>query len=455
MSDPKKPAPIDLDPSFLSPISAEPTAPAPVPVAVPEPVAAPAPAPPPAVDPAPAAAPVEAAPAPAAPAADVAADQAGSLEPISLDLIPEKLHKHLDPGAPPPVRLMGAKAMVPMGPRDMVHVVYQAQFDKVKKIAAIARQTFEAFDDKIIDAVCPDPSIAPPVLGLFAETLIQRPDKLEKVLVNRNTPDRAFVWVAERAEDHATIGIVAGNQERLLREHGIVRALTENRHALRSEVDRAIDFLVREGVFLEDVDEFEDAFTRLGKHEMLEAVKKIEISADVLDKEQKAEAKKLGLSAEQYLLRTDKDGTEVSEEEIENSRRHKPLNSYPIPVQLKLASFGEHALAMEAVYSPNRMIAKAGIDNPRIKLPDVERICRQRSLADTVIREICHNKEWTKNHKIQFLLVQHPKTPIGLAMRWLPGLRINEVKSLAKSKSIPAAVQAHAKKIMMKKQGGR
>ena len=72
------------------------------------------------------------------PAEDLSAESLTPLDPV---WIPEKLHKHVDPSSPPPMRLMAARAMVPMGPRDMVHVVYQCMLDPEPKIAAVAPTT--------------------------------------------------------------------------------------------------------------------------------------------------------------------------------------------------------------------------------------------------------------------------------------------------------------------------
>jgi hypothetical protein len=372
------------------------------------------------------------------------------LTPLDLALIPERFRQHVDPNAPPPVRLMGARAMVPMGPKDMVHVVYQGIFDPEPKIGALARKSFEGFDDRILDVALKE-QIAPQVLELFARVLAERPKKLEQVLLNRLTPDSAFVWVAGKTEDQGMVALIASNQERLLRAHDITRALASNKNALRSEIDRAVDFLVREGVFLDDVDEFAEAFARLGKHEMLAALKKVEITDAMLTKEQKEMASKLGVDAETLLLGTADivatlDGQGDEGDGAPESGRRSPLHSYPIPIQIKLAMVGDHGAAMEAIHSSNRVVAGAGIRNPKINDSDVMKIVRSRTLADDVIRYICNNGDWTKAYSVKLALVQHPKTPITLVMRWLPLLRQNDVRALAKSKNIPSAVQAHAKK---------
>jgi hypothetical protein len=502
------PAPLELDPSALTPLEPVPAPAVPAPVVTPAPVAAPVLAPvtpepapvaaPAAVtpEPAPVAAPAAVTPEPASaasapgPAAEPpppvgGADSAGEvsygddeampqppstgihakqsgqtlLQPLDVDeWIPEKFRKHVDGGQPPPVRLMAARAMVPMPPKDMVHVVFQAMFDPEKKIAALAKKTFKGLDDKILNVALGD-KLAPQVLNYFCKTLLSAPTQLEKVLLNRTTPDVGFCYVGEHSDNHQIIGIVAGNQERLLREHDIVRAIARNAKALRSELDRAIDFLVRQGVYLEDVDEFDDAFLRLGKGEMLEALKRIDIGHDLLDEKQQAMVEEYGVTPEELLTGNSDvvaDIDAMAEKGLAAdggvpSGRRKPLSAYPIPVQIKLAMVGDHAAAIEAVHSTNRVVANSGIRNPKIRDSDIQKIVRSRSLADDVIRYICNNGDWTKAYSVKLALVQNPKTPIQLAMRWMPLLRAPDLKALSKSKQVPGAVQAQAKKMMNRK----
>ena len=39
--------------------------------------------------------------------------------PVPLSALPANFQKHVDPKAPAPLRMMGAKALVPMGPKEM------------------------------------------------------------------------------------------------------------------------------------------------------------------------------------------------------------------------------------------------------------------------------------------------------------------------------------------------
>lgn len=379
------------------------------------------------------------------------------LAPLPPDYIPEQFAKSCDPASPPPMRMMAARAMAPIPPKNLVPIIYQLMMDPDPKIAAAAEKSFRGLDEKLLTPILNDPALPEQILEALCHTLADKFALVEKVLLNKRTPDGGFVHVAQFAADEKVINVVVENQERLLRNHDIVRGLAKNPKAMRSDLDRAIDFLVREGVFLDDMSEFEDSFLRLGKAEMLEALKKVKITRDDLGARERAKVDAQGLAPEAILLGDERELTEDEVEEIAEGTRSAdtgsadvggPLSTYRLPVQIKLAMTGSHARAIEALTSPNRMVAGAGIRNPKVKENDVVKISRSRSMHEDVIRFICNNGDWTKSYAVKLNLVQNPKTPPSLVMRWMPLLRASDLKTLSKSKQVPSAVAQQAKRLM-------
>lgn len=432
MNQPKPPAPLELDPSFLTPIDAPPASAA------------------------------EPATAIGAPTVDVSYP----LIPLPAGAIPAAFAKAVDPAGPAPGRMMAARAMAPIPPRALIPIIYQLHLDPDPKIAAAAVKSFANLDDKLLAPVLGD-ALPTQVLEALAHVLVQRFNVAEKLLLNRAVPDSAFVWVAERTEDANLINVVVENQERLLRDHGIVRALKRNPKALRSELDKAIDFLVREGIFLDDVPEFEDAFLKLGKADQLALLKNVKISDDHLSERERNKAAELGMSADEFITSgadtltdeereaildelSDTDG-EGGREETDWSRT--PFMKLPIPIQIKMAMTGPHEKALEALNSPNRVVAGSAIRNPKIKENDVVKISRSKTMHEDVIRYICNNGDWTKSYTVKFNLVQNPKTPPSLMSRWLPLLRSSDLKTLSKSKQVPSNVALLAKRLMSTREG--
>jgi len=311
MTDPKTPAPLELDPSFLTPLEPLPTVrPAPAPVV--DLIAATAHA---AATPPPA--PVPTTPtSPPAPSTAAASNVAPTFEvpfpliPLPDDAIPAAFKKAADPTAAAPGRMMAARAMAPIPPRALIPIIYQLLMDPDPKIAAAAWKTFNSLDEKLVSPVLGD-ALPGQVLEALAHVLMDRFPLVERVLLNRLTPDAAFVHLARHASEPKVINVIVENQERLLRTWDIVRGLAKNHKVLRSDIDRAVDFLVREGVYLEDVDAFEDAFLRLGKAEQLSVLKNIKIQEEHLSERERQKAAELGMSADDFMS----SGAEVLSEE--------------------------------------------------------------------------------------------------------------------------------------------
>ncbi|MDP2344708.1 MAG: hypothetical protein Q8O67_27410 [Deltaproteobacteria bacterium] len=417
--------------------------------------------PPPAPLSAPASVDLAAGPPPAAVAAALI-ETSFPLVPLEAGAIPPAFAKAVDPNGPAPNRMMAARAMAPIPPKALVPIIYALMMDPDAKVAAAAHKTWMTLDEKLVGPALAEP-LPPQVLEALAHVLVDRFNLLERVLLNKSTPDSAFVWVAQHAADAKVINVVVENQERLLRTNQIVRGLKKNSKVLRSDLDKAIDFMVREGVFLDDVQEFEDAFLRLGKSEMLAVLKNVKVTEEHLSERERQKAKELGMSADDFMssgseVLTDEEREamldELTDDEAEGEDWAKmPFMKLPIPIQIKMAMTGPHDKALEGLLSSNRVVAGSAIRNPKIKENDVIKIARSKTMHEDVIRYICNNGDWTKSYAIKFSLIQNPKTPPSLVARWLPLMRGSDLKGLSKSKQVPSSVQMQAKRLLGTRDG--
>src|SRR2546423_2009543 len=109
--------------------------------------------------------------------------------PLPLDVLPATFQKHVDPKAPAPLRMMGAKALVPMGPKDMATALFILTFDTDATVRETAVKSAAALDDRILSVALRDESAEPKVLGYYAGALQERPEDLEMLALNPSTPD--------------------------------------------------------------------------------------------------------------------------------------------------------------------------------------------------------------------------------------------------------------------------
>ena len=74
-----------------------------------------------------------------------------------------------------------------------------------------------------------------------------------------------------------------------------------------------------------------------------------------------------------------------------------------------------------------------------------------RNVSEEVPRIIATNKSWVQDHQIKLNLVNNPRTPFVFSSRLIAFLRENELKQLAKSKNVSAAVAQIAKQHLGRK----
>src|SRR5437660_12897022 len=99
------------------------------------------------------------APVPAAPAPSC---------PVPLSTLPTNFQKHVDPKAPPPLRMMGAKALVPMAPKEMATALFMLTFDPDPPVRETAEKSAAGLPDRILSVDLGDETVEPAVLGYYA-----------------------------------------------------------------------------------------------------------------------------------------------------------------------------------------------------------------------------------------------------------------------------------------------
>lgn len=360
-----------------------------------------------------------------------------------LAALPESSRRHLDASSPLPMRMMAAKGMAPLPPVDMAIVVAGLTLDADENIAASAAGTLGKLPEKILSPAL-EGALPPSVLAILGPALVGRDELLEKLVLNRSTPD-ATVAVVVASASSTVAEIVAGNQERCLRSEEIVRSVSKNPNILRSSLDRLFDFLVRAGVILDGMSEFADAMGRLSPTEMREAATKIELPPEV------ASAFNLDDDDEVPGKPTPEKHTEEDQKRIGTMQLVASLN---VAQKVALALRGNREARSLLVRDSNRVVAAAAIRSPRLTEPEVVAAAQSRQVSDEVIRIIANTKDMVRSYGVKLALVNNPKTPQGVATRFLVLLRASDLRAVAKSKNVPTAVSALAKKHLAKKSGG-
>lgn len=351
----------------------------------------------------------------------------------------------VDPASPTPARMMAARGMAPMQPRELVTAQFALTFDADDKVRESAEKSLANLDPRIANAVLGDAQLSPHVLEYLAAALAYRDAEIERILLNPATPDRAYVHVAELCSEHV-VEIIANNQARLLKAPEIARALTRNPHARKATVDRVIDFLVRNSIILDDAIEFERALLRLTGEERMRMADAVDLPKEFLEGYGSDDEE-----GEQKLI--EDEGESTDEDEGKKKSLEMLLRTMSTGQKVAFATKGNKSVRKRLMTDANRVVALAAITSPAITETEIAEAARSRVVHGDVIQYISNQKDFTKNYQIRLALVQNPKTPVPKAMAFVNSLQKRDIKQLAVNKSVPSPIRTLAMK-MKKSQGG-
>lgn len=355
---------------------------------------------------------------------------------VTPDFLPPPMRKHVDPAAPAPLRMMAAKALVPLSPSDMLGALYLLTFDPDAGVRETAAKTAEGLPDRLLSTSLRDEGVKPPVLGFFLDLLYARDTYAEMLVLNASTPDEAVARAASRCGPR-TVEAVVQNQLRFLRHDDIVRQLCLNPTATAAQIDSMCDFAVRSGLNLPDVPQMIAARVR------------------VFGPEAAVAPPDPGPTAEEVLkdfeeLKTDSENAPPMEEKKRLNLTQRVMKM-SISEKIKLASKGNKEARTILLRDSNKLVAVAAIRSPRITDGEILTVANNRAMMDDVLRVVYNNREWLKNYTVKLALVKNPKVPLAISMKFLTTLRESEIKDLSRSKNVPNGIQVQAKKMLDKK----
>jgi hypothetical protein len=376
-------------------------------------------------------------------------------------------HTPLDPAAlgpeaqralaPGPARMMAARGLAPLPrPRDLLSVLYQLGLDTDPAIREAAQRTARELPDRVLTGALEDPALDPRVIDRFAPDVLDRPALLHRVILNPATADSTMADLAG-AVDAAGVDLIAQNEERLLREPEIIAAMYKNRLARMSTVDRAVELAVRNQIEVPGIPAWDEVVAAvLGKAKQPETRSAAEddalfaqAAAVMAEDEPRPAAATASTAAE------GEEGETGPEPDIEAQARKAakvPINKMSIPMKVRLATLGNAFARSQLIRDPLRVVALAAIKAPGVTDGEVAKYASNQALSDDVIHYIADRREWTKLYNVKLSLVQNPKTPMQASVRFMSHLREKDLRNVSRSKSVPTAVAAQARKLLSARQ---
>ena len=363
--------------------------------------------------------------------------------PLPLSALPAPLQKHADPAAPAPLRLMGAKGLVPAAaPVDLVTLLFMLAHDPDPGVRETAVRTAAGLPDRISSAALRAEGLAGPVLDWLADRHAGNDASLELVLLNPSTPDDTVARLAAVVSQRLT-ELVRQNELRLLRHEGIIRGLCANPAALASTLDGACDFCVRNGLTLLDEPRLVEAHRRVhGVDPRLRPAQPHETAA--------------GLLAE-YAEELARDGGEAAPVpgDDQSTRRltmTQRIGRMSVAEKIKLATLGNKEARTLLLRDANKLVCMAAATSPRITDGEIIGLANSRTANADVLRYIYSNREFLPTYSVKIALVKNPKVPLPTALKLLQTLQEKDIKDLSRDRNVPQTIQSQAKAWMMKKE---
>jgi hypothetical protein len=361
--------------------------------------------------------------------------------PLPLEVLPKPLQKHADAKAPPPLRAMGAKGLVPaVAPVDLCTLLYVLSFDADAGIAETARRTAEGLPDKIWGVALRAEGMRPQVLDWLAERFAGRDAALEMVLLNAATADETVARLAPTAPQRLA-DLIRQNELRLLRHDPIIRGLCANPNALASTLDGACDFCVRNGLTLLDVPRLVEAHQRV--HGVDPRVTPPEETAAGLMAEYRDELARDG---------AEPDAAAAPEDDPKKLTITQRIMRMSVAEKIKLATLGNKEARTLLLRESNKLVSMAAATSPRITDGEILALANSRTVNADVLRYIYSNREFLKTYSIKTSLVKNPKVPLPTALKMMYTLQEKDIKELARDRNVPQTIQAQAKALMMKRE---
>lgn len=374
-------------------------------------------------------------------------------QPLPVESFPPNLKMHVGSDAPPKMKMMAAKGMVPAPPAQQVQVLYQLHFEN--DFSDAVAESLKGMPPKVLLPIVQTDQ-PEGVLDWIAEVHDEQ-TILEALILNNQTSDATVVALAKEASAELS-EVIANNQVRVLRTPAIIAALYENSQARMATVDKLLELAQRNDVDLSPFGALKNALE--GATEADEPGLDDERFGELLAKEgerAQGEREKLKKLEDDGLTRSQREKLErqmarEDDGDNEEEERSRPLNQkirdMNIAQKIRLATVGSREAIKILVRDPNKLVHMAAIQSPRIKVGDVKRLSSVKSLPDGVINYIARNRNWTSDYEVLTNLVMNPKTPLSEVTGFLKHLRARELRELSRNRNVSHQVARMAKRML-------
>lgn len=385
--------------------------------------------------------------------------------------------------APKPAKLAAARGILPIAHGDLLEVLVALTSDPEQELADLAKSTLLSQDPVALQSVLGSDEAAPRVLDFYSR-IENLPDAaLESILTNSKTPDGSIAGFARSTKSGHLLELIAFNQQLLIRTPSVIDAIINNpfrtaeaerraaetkreffekergaqqiANELRAQGKEAAAEFIEGSEFARELDPTEQAFQdALFLAEHIEAfdseIDDAWLSLDLIEElyEETPEEREAIVNKILGEMRVEEDS--VSSERVSMINRVMRMN---MKDRMRLAMKGDREARNILIRDPNRIVAQAVVQNPKITEQEVEKIATMRTVPEEVLRLIAINRAWARIYPIMLKLSQNPRTPISNAMQILTRLQTKDLLAISKNRNVSEAIRKQSFRLFSARSG--
>ena len=370
-------------------------------------------------------------------------------QPLSMDAIPAAAQKPLQPETPKPLKLMAAKGALPLPPETLILVWYQLSFETDPDITAAVAETVASFDAGILANLAAH-DFPESVLDWLAKSTTDE-TVLEKIILNTKTHDATLMDLAAIASRN-TVDLIAENQVRILRSPEIIEKIYLNPAARMATVDKLIALAREHQIEFASLKALQEAMQTKDFVDDKPGLSDEEFEAVLAQSSKESAAEKTDSDENLRDLKPIEDTTEESTEEAQHRlTRSQIIDRMNAPQRVRLALMGSREDRSILLRDTRRIVYMSVIKSPKMSLGEVGSIASSKSMPDEIIGYIAQRRDWIRYYPIVVALVNNPKCPLSESVGMMRQLRLNDLKNLQRSKSIPAQLARQAQMLYRQK----
>jgi hypothetical protein len=389
----------------------------------------------------------------------------------------------IEGNAPRPAQVAAARGMLPLPESDLLEVLVTFARSSDSELAEHAAASLSTQDDGLLTGLLASAEAPVHVLGYFAELNNASSKAHEAVVRNTNTPVDSILKLARSTRNGELLELLALNQQMLIRTPALIDAILANANRT-SEAERRAAETKRE--FFEKergTQQIANELRAQGNEAAAEFIEKAEFAQDLdgagmdIDdalflaslievSDDETDDSWMGLEyIEEYYEETEEqrqaivnkilgemrlESTDLPSERISILNRIMKMG---MKDRVKLAMKGDRESRNILIRDPNRIVAQAVVQNPRITEQEIEKIAAMRSVSEDVLRKIANDRQWSRSYAVAHNLARNPRTPIANVLNILSRLQLKDLAALAKNKNVSEAARRQAYRLSQSRKG--